>query len=90
MAITFLQKKKLQQRLLLAFIGVLLLIVFMLWLGFKKKSAPLSPEKIFTPKKEIKINLEPLKVPLLEQLQPFKKIEEFEGEAGRGNPFVPH
>ncbi len=96
MAITFLQKKKIQRYLILVFIVVLLIIALILWLGFRKKEAPPSPEEVFKPKREVKINFEILESSFLKELEPFEEIKPFEEtklpeeEIGRENPFLPY
>lgn len=88
MAITLLQKQKIQKYLILAFIAVLIIIVFVLWLGYRKKE-DLPPQEVFIVQEEVRIDFEVLKNPLLQELEVLEKIEPFAEEAGRENPFLP-
>lgn len=100
MAITFLEQKEKQRNLILIFIGIVLIMAFIIWQGFFKEEKITPPEEFLGVKKEIKIDFEVLKNPLLEEFQPFVKIKPFqvtppaEGEMveelGRENPFIPY
>ncbi len=101
MAITFLKQQKIQKSLIFIFTAVILITIIVIWQGFFKKETEVLPEEIFLPlRKEIKINFEIFKNPVLEKLQPFTEIEPFketisvEGEIeeklGRENPFLPY
>jgi len=63
-----------------------LAIVFAVWKAFLAKQKPVPPE-ISEKYKEIKINLDILKEPILEKLQVYPEIKPLEGAAGRENPF---
>ena len=100
MAIVFLQEKKTQKNLIFIFGIALIITVFVIWQGFFKKGKETSfIEGIQTfSKKEVKINFEIFKNPILEKLQPFTEIGPFreippaeekpEGKLGRENPFL--
>jgi hypothetical protein len=101
MAIVFQKKEKVQRNLILVFIAVVLITAFVIWSGFfKKEKEVFLEEPLLLPPKEIKINFKILKLSVLEELQPFPKIEPFketlpaEGEIkeklGRENPFLPY
>jgi len=89
MAIVFLEKIKKQKYLLIIFLVLILIASFIIWRGFFIKEKP--PEKVISkPKREIKIDFETLKNPILEEFQPVEKIIPLgpEIEIGRENPFI--
>lgn len=100
MPIVFEKQKKTQRNLIFILLGVFLIIIIVLWQGFfKKEEEEILPVSIIFPKKEVKINFEILKNPLLEKLQPFSEITPFEEiippkgkpeKVGRENPFIPY
>jgi hypothetical protein len=100
MAIVFVQQKNSQKNLILVLIGVLLFTAFVLYQGFFKKSPAesLSEQTLLSSQiREIKIDFNVLKNPLLENLQPFAEIAPLEvststkyGKVGRENPFLPY
>jgi len=89
MPITFIEPKRRKYYLILLCIVVVIGVLFLVWNYFFLKVPPLSVSKP-TPPREIKINFETLKNPILEKLQPFEKISPFEEKPGRENPFVPY
>lgn len=90
MAITFVQKRKRQKYLILAFAIVLVITAIFLWQGFFKKEKPkVSPIK-FPPLREIGIDKEVLESEFLKEAQPFEEIPPLEEEKGRENPFLPY
>ena len=102
MAIVFFQEKKTQKNLIFIFGIVLMITVFVIWQGYFKKEKETSfVEGVRTfSKKEVKINFEIFKNPILEKLQPFTEISPFlatppagekpEVKLGRENPFLPY
>ncbi len=100
MAIVFLQERKTQKNLIFIFGIVILITAFVIWQEFFKKGKETSfVEGVQTfSKKEVKINFEIFKNPILEKLQPFTEIGPFratlpaeekpEGKLGRENPFL--
>lgn len=100
MAIVFLQERKTQKNLIFIFGIVLIITAFVIWQEFFKKGKETSfVEGVQTfSKKEVKINFEIFKNPILEKLQPFTEIGPFkatlpaeekpEGKLGRENPFL--
>lgn len=91
MAITFLEKRKRLRYLFPILAFVVLITIIVLWKGFfikKEGSNQITPESLNQPAKKVEINLETLRNPLLEEFQPFGKVESFEGEVGRQNPFI--
>ena len=91
MAIVFLEKTKRQRYLIIVFLIVILIASFIIWRGFFVKEKP--PEEVISkPKREIKIDFEILKNPVLEGFQPVEKIIPLgpEIEIGRENPFLPY
>jgi len=90
MPVNFIQGKKKQKYLMVAFVIIFIVGGFILWFEyFNKGVAPLSP--ILGPTMtEIKIDFKVLENPFLEESQPFEKIPEFTGEKGRTNPFIPY
>ncbi len=90
MAITFLQRRKIQRYLIPIFIIVILITAIVIWSGFFRKAEPIEPEKILIPPKKVEVDFEVLKSPTLEELEPFEEISPFEEEIGRENPFIPY
>ena len=89
MAITFPQQKKRQLYLILV-LGVFILItLIVIWYGFFLKRPNILLPETLRPQ-TIDINFKALDDPRLEELQSFKQISSFEGEAGRENPFIPY
>lgn len=87
------QERKKQQYLLIILVLIVLITFIIIWKNFLSKSQISIPEaelKIVQPR-EIKIDFEILKNPLLKELTPFEEISPFfEGEIGRENPFLPY
>jgi len=100
MAIVFLQEKKTQKNLIIIFIIVMAITVFVIWRGlFKKNESALPVEELqIFPKKEVKINFNVFKNPILAELQIFTEIIPFKEttstqtkipeKLGRENPFI--
>jgi len=89
MAILFLEKTKKQKYLIIVFLVVILITALVIWRGFFIKEKP-SEKVISKPKREIQIDFETLKNPILEEFQPIEKIIPLgpEIEIGRENPFI--
>lgn len=100
MAIVFEKQKKTQRILILIFIVLLLATIIFIWQGFFKEEEGFIPSGPPLVRKEIKINFDVLKNPILGELQPFFEIEPFkevpsspeqpEKKIGRENPFIPY
>jgi hypothetical protein len=90
MAITLVQRKKIQQGLVLALIAVLLVTTTVLWFGFFKKEEAIPVGETLTPALQpVEIDFGVLKLPLLETLDnPLQAALEPE-TPGRKNPFLP-
>jgi len=88
MPITFIEPKRRKYYLILLFIVILIGALFLIWNYFFLKPVPSVSKP--TPPREIKINFEILKNPILEKLQPFEFIPLFEEKPGRENPFTPY
>ena len=91
MAITLVQRKKIQQGLILLLVAVLLITTFVLWFGFFKKGGEAQPalETAAPALKPVEIDFNVLKIPLLQTLDnPPEGILEPESP-GRKNPFLP-
>ena len=88
MAVTFIREKKKQKYFIISFGAIIVIAFIVLWFGyFKKEKAP--PPVLIAPSyREMKIDFEVLKSPLLKEFQPFEEITPFEGEKGRKNPFL--
>ena len=70
---------------------VICAILLVIWFGFFKEEAPLSPYVAPTASpSKIKIDWETLQAPELEALKTFELVSPFENEAGRENPFTPY
>jgi len=89
MAILFLEKTKKQKYLIIVFLVVILITALVIWRGFFIKEKP-SEKVISKPKREIQIDFETLKNPILENFEPVEKIIPLgpEIEIGRENPFI--
>ena len=92
MAITFLEKRKIQKRFILILGIVLFVIVLVIWQGFFVKEKPIFLGEIVKPSKKVEIDFETLESPILKGLRPFEEIAPIgeEVEIGRENPFVPY
>ena len=91
MAILFLEKTKKQKYLIIVFLVVILITALVIWRGFFIKEKP-SEKVISKPKREIQIDFETLKNPILEEFLQIEKIIPLgpEIEIGRENPFLPY
>jgi len=89
MAVNFVEKKRKQQYLLFAVLGVLAVAFVILWFGYFNKpvQAP-PPEEIVISKKTIVINYDILENPVLKALVPFVETPLYEGDLGKENPFL--
>jgi len=88
MALLFPKERK--GRKYLNWIFLIVILAGLLWFGRSYLIKP-SPQPPPPPKKKtIEINLEVLKSPAIQGLQPFDEIAPFEGEIGRENPFLPY
>lgn len=90
MAITLVQRKKIQQSLILVLVAVLLITSVVIWFGFFSKS---EVEPMFEPVspalQQVEIDFGVLELPLLKNLDnPQEDVEEPEAP-GRRNPFLP-
>jgi len=88
MAITFLQRRKIQKYLIPVFIVVILITIIVIWSGFLREDETIEPVKILIPPKKVEVDFEVLKSPILEELEPFEEISPFEEKIGRENPFI--
>jgi Na+/melibiose symporter-like transporter len=87
--VTPFQEKKKQRYLILILVIAIFGTVFVVWSRFFNREPP-APHILPQKPQEIKINFDMLKSDILKELKPFEKIAPFEGEAGRGNPFIPY
>lgn len=89
MAITFLEKRKRLRYLFPVLAAVVLITTLVIWRGFLAKEKPqTTPATFGQPVKKIEIDLKTLKNPLLDEFQPFEKIEPSKEKIGRQNPFI--
>lgn len=94
----FLQQRKKQKYLIGVVVVFLVLTVYVVYTGFFKKAEEIATtgenEAAVTTsfQKDIKINFDVFKNPILEQLEPFEEIPPLSGQevAGRTNPFTPY
>jgi hypothetical protein len=87
-----LQEEKKQKNLLYVFLFLVLVILVIYFRGkifdlIKIKKPPILYTDVILEK--IVINFEIFQNPLFQELQPFERLPEFEGTAGRENPFSP-
>lgn len=90
MAVTFIEERKKQRNLIWIFIIIVLIMVVIWWQGFFKKPSLKGIEIPVFEFKKIEINFEVLENPILKELQLFEKIQPYEGEIGRADPFLPY
>lgn len=90
MAITFLEKRKKLQQLIMILAVVILITSFVLWQGFVKKEPSIIEEPFIRQPKKVEINFKILKDPIFEELESFEEIPSFEEEIGREDPFIPY
>ena len=91
-AVTFVEERKKQKKLIYIFLAAILITGLVLWQGVLKKPARKTEEAPETAAEfgKAEINFETLESPILKELQPFKKIEPFGEKIGRDNPFLPY
>lgn len=89
MAVNFIEKKKKQQYMLFAALGILAVTLVILWFGYFNKpvQAP-SPEEVIISREDISINYGVLENPILKALIIFTQTPLYEGELGKDNPFL--
>lgn len=89
MAITFLEKRKIQKRFVLILITIVLITILVIWQGFFAREETILLKEDLERTKKVKINFDILENPILKSLEPFTEIEQI-GESvefGRENPF---
>lgn len=92
MAVTFIEEKKRQKRLLLIFGFLVAVLVLVLLQGFLRRILPgdIGSEIIAPVFRKADIDFKILENQALKDLDPFEEIKPFEGKIGRNNPFVPY
>lgn len=92
MALTLVQRKKIQQGLILVLLIVLFITAAVLWLGYFKKEpvSGLESQGVVSPiPQQVEVNFGVLTLPLLQELNtPVEPVQEPELK-GRSNPFLP-
>lgn len=92
MALTLVQRKKMQQGLILVLVAVLFITAAVLWLGFFKKepvSVIQSQGGVRPQLQQVEVNFGVLSLPLLQELDtPGEQVLEPDAQ-GRSNPFLP-
>ena len=89
MAISFLEKRKIQKQFILILIAIVLITILVIWRGFFAGEKITLPKENLEQAKKVKINFDILEDPILKSLEPFTEIEPI-GESvefGRENPF---
>lgn len=91
MAITFIEERKKQQKLIWILVTVVLIAALVVWYGFLRKPS-FAPSGGLVPASQNRaaIDFKILDSPILKELQPFEVIKPFEGQTGRENPFLPY
>ena len=92
MAITFIEERKKQKKLLmiLGFLIVITLVVLVQGLVKRIPRSSMIGKEIFPTFKKIEIDFTLLESNNLKDLEPFEEIKPFEGKIGRENPFLPY
>jgi hypothetical protein len=88
MPTNFSEKNSKQKYLIILLIAVVLITLFILRKDIFKKFSISSPTIEVFLAKNIPINFEVLKNPIIKELQPISKISPFVGKLGRENPFI--
>jgi hypothetical protein len=88
MATNFSEKNNKQKYLIILLAAVVLVTLFILRKDIFKKFSISQPVLEVFLAKNIPINFEVLKNPIIKELQPVFKIGPFEGVLGRENPFI--
>jgi hypothetical protein len=88
MAVTFVEKKKRQRILILAFLATLFLIAGVVWWGFFAGRAAKTQSALPEPRK-IEVDTSILLHPVLQELSVPEDAAQTLPRAGRDNPFVP-
>lgn len=92
MALTLVQRKKMQQALILVLVAVLFITAVVLWLGYFKKEpvSVIQPQGGVQPQlQQVEVNFGVLSLPLLQELDiPGEPVLEPDVK-GRSNPFLP-
>lgn len=88
MAITFLQKKKIQRTLILILGAVVLVTASVIWWGFFL-TAPAVKDGILIQPRRVEVNTNILSDPFLKELDEPRAKTQIPEEVGRDNPFLP-
>lgn len=88
MALTFLQKKKIQRTLILVLGAVVLVTISVIWWGFFT-TAPVPEGGIAPPPRRVEVNTGILSHPLLLKLDEPRAKTQIPSEVGRDNPMLP-
>jgi len=89
MAITFIEAKQRQKKLIWVLAILIFVILFIFAQGFFKKSI-IKEIQMPVKTKKVTINFKILENPIFKNLQPYEEIKAFEGTLGRENPFFPY
>lgn len=90
MAVNFRIQKKIQKYLVITVISIIIITAGVLWFGFFKKEAPAAAVVSQRMISGIDINFDVLSSPFLLKAKSFEGIPDFQGKAGRENPFLPY
>lgn len=90
MAITLVQRKKIQQGLILVLVAVLVITTVVLWSGFFRKGAVIRAGEALAPAlKPVEIDFGVLELPILKTLDNAPESVSEPVSPGRRNPFLP-
>lgn len=91
MAITFLEQRKKQQKLLPVLVGILMLILFIVWWGFLREEtiSPVFEGSVPAVQQKVGIDFDFLRNLNPEDFYTFEKVPPLEEEVGKENPFIP-
>ena len=92
MPVDFREKKKKQKYLGLIALGVIIVAFAIFYFGYLNNepgTGATIPEGAVQPPPPIVINYSVLENPIIDQLEPYLVVPEYEGELGKENPFLP-
>jgi len=91
MAITFIEQRKKQKKLIWVLAAVVIITAVVVWYSFLRKPSSGPGSELTAPAyQRAEIDFKILDNPVLDELKTFEDIKPFEGQEGRENPFLPY